>query len=457
MRSPLRLLPLLALAACGEAAVQDGAAPEAAVLAPASLTAPAPPRPNLLSGLQTERMEAVGDGLVLYGVTLPGEAGALTAAELRLEGLRAVSGGIAADRVTGRDLSAERADGARVRLASVTVTNLVIGDGCTEGTRLACASWDLLAATDAEAVSAASRWRADLLTVAEFDRGRAALVRAAGVAGDRPAPGVMPTMPRLIARGLGAPLGLAGLAEADALRADAVRLTDADLSDAVRGGGALAFGALRVTRPTLSRGGQPLSRAASLSLRDVEVAGARLIRAAGSVVGARADLGASLGEGAARAAQAAGLSATRGGAEFTYVREVGGAKLDADWRLAGQGRGRLSLRFADDAATSLAGGRIEVEDQGALDGFFAVAAAAEGQDPLLLRRQVLGALTFVAMQVARDDPEAARAADAVLAFAARGGALEVTLRPDEPVASPALAAAPPAEALRRLGLGATLR
>ena len=176
MPPSLRLLPLLAFAACGgsmQGQVGQGqvgetarAARAASPIMPARTEAAAsrasPVRPQaLLPGLGAARIEPVEDGLILYGVTLPSEAGTLTASELRLEGLVGTRDALTAARLTGRDVEIARAGGTRVRLASLTVSNLALPNACAAGTtplaRLACARWDLLAATDAEAEAGASR------------------------------------------------------------------------------------------------------------------------------------------------------------------------------------------------------------------------------------------------------------------------------------------------------------
>ena len=449
----LLLLPSLALLACGGPVVTEDEA--ASAVLPISFVQEEPAAAPALPQIAAERIETLGEAVVFHDATWATPLGVLRAPEVRMEGLARERGGLTATRVTARDLSVERADGLRLRLASVTLTGLTLPDSCA-GAELACARWTLLAATDAALDLGALRWRADLLTVADVADGRVGLARAQGVHADRPAPVPMPTLPRLAARMAGAPLGLAGFAEADALRADAVSVAGADLG-ALFGGGTLGAEELRVVRARLSRGGRPLSQAAVIAMRDAQLADGVLMRLSLEVEGARADLGARLGPAAEAAARAEGLNAVRGGASLRFARSEDGARFEADWEAGGMNAGELTISLAGDVAASVAGGRMAVRDAGALDGFFAVAAAAEGQDPALLRRQIVGALTFAAMQAAREEPTARDAGEALLAFVARGGTIEATLRPDEPIAPPALAAAPPGEAMRRLGLDVSVR
>lgn len=445
-----------ALLACGAPTGQVRPAEAVAPLAPQTIAfAQSGPA---LPGVTAARTETNGDEVTLYDAVWLGGTVTLRAAEIRIEGLRGVGGEVEADRITARDLTMARADGdpdgPQIRLASVTLTGFAASGACGERAPLACARWTLLAATDAAATAGGAHWQAGLLTVADFAGGRVGLVRAESVSADRPAPGAMPPVMAVVARLVGAPMGLAGLAEADALRIDAVSLADADLEALLAGEATWAAEEFRLARPRLSRGGRPLSQARSIVLRDAVVTKGVAMRLTADIEDARADVGAALGAPAEAAARAEGLNALRGQARLRFLREGDEAELNASWRLADEADGRVFLSFAGDPATKIVSGRIELRDTGALDGLFAVAGAAQGQDAGMMRRQVVGGVTLLALDAARDDPRAEAAVRAMLAFAQEGGRLEVLLRPPEPAPVFALGANP-AHLVPRLGLTAT--
>ena len=470
LRTRFVLLALLIMS-CG--APSGGAGPSQEIMPLAEAPRATQVRTDLtatqdpFAGVEAEAVSREGDAIIMTNLRLPGPRGTIRAETLRAEGLAGPSAVWRADRVTLRGVEVEGPRGA-LRVGTLSVTNVTVDAACgAEGSLsslLTCARWDEMIATFASGEGAASddvRWRVGLATLSGFARGTVAKTRLQDVSLRRLAPAAAPTLPRLAMRLSGAPFGLGGVAEADALRVEAIDLEGAQLGTLLEGRPSVAVSAVTLGALTTSRGGAFLSGAARLDLRDLEVAEGALVRGTLTVENARSDLAAGLGPAAREAAREAGAQRLGGNARVAYAREVGGARLDARWSLRGAGSGQLGLDLTDadteegasgSARIGVSGGRLFVDDAGALDTAFAIAAAAEGQEARLLRRQVVGALTFVAMREAEGDPGLGRIAGALLTFAAEGGGVEVVLRPDEPVPPTVLAQAPPGEAARRLGL-----
>ena len=430
---------------------------------------------NPFAGFDAKTVTRDGDGVVMTGVRLPGPNGVLLAETLRADGVSSTRSAWRADRMTLRGVEIAR-PASSLRIGTLSLTDLTLDAGCEveagAAGLLACARWDEMVATfvAGEGIAAEGagpdgvRWRVGLATLSGFDHGRVAEARLQDVSLRRATPAAAPTLPRLAMRLGGAPFGLGGLAEADAVRLEAVRVSGASLEPVLAGELSLAVSAVRLDTLATSRGGTFVSGAAGLDVTDLEVAQGALVRGALTVRDARSDLAAGLGAAARAAAREADAEVLRGNASVAYAREVGGARLDARWSLPGAGEGRLGLDLTDGdgaagagRAIGVSGGRLDVLDTGGLDAAFVVAAAAEGQEASLLRRQVVGALTFIAMREAEGDPALGRMAGALLTFAAQGGGVEVVLRPEEPVPPTVLAQAPPGEAARRLGLTVSVR